>query len=49
MSIPEPSPFPAANRRRPVCLPRLGAIGCLKVSAELGSPAPVAEGGRWDH
>ena len=40
------NPLPAANSRRLFCLRRREVIGCSLASAELGSPAAVAEGGR---
>jgi len=42
-----PNPLPAANSRRPFCFRRVGEIRCSLASSELGSPAAVAEGGRW--
>jgi hypothetical protein len=42
----KPNPLPAANSRRPFRLRRLWKIRCSLASAELDSPAAVAEGGR---
>ena len=41
------NPLPAANSRRPFRHPRLWGIRCSQTSSGLGSPAAVAEGGRW--
>ena len=41
------NPLPAANIRRPLCFRRREEICYPLASSELGSPAAVAEGGRW--
>jgi hypothetical protein len=41
------NPLPAANSRQPFRFRRLGEFRCSMASSELGSPAAVAEGGRW--
>ena len=41
------NPLPAANSRRLFCFRRPGEVRCSLASSELGSPAAVAEGGRY--
>ena len=41
------NPLPSANSRRPFRSRWPWKFGCFLASAELGSPAAVAEGGRW--
>jgi hypothetical protein len=43
------NPLPAANSRRPFWFGRLREIRRSLASLGLGSPAAVAEGGRWVH
>ncbi len=43
----QPNPLPPANSRRPFRFLRLWEIRCSLASSVLGSPAAVAEGGRW--
>jgi hypothetical protein len=42
-----PNPLPAANSRRPFCFRRLAEIRRSSASPKRGSPAAVAEGGRY--
>ena len=43
----KPDPLPAANSRWPVWFKRFGLMRCSLASSEVGSPAAVAEGGRY--